>query len=274
MPKQLGVTDSIGKQAPSLPSSISADSMQERVGRVMLLVRVVDNQGIKHRIPAGTGSAFAVTTDGVMLTNKHVVELPDDAKKSLAGLGLKVVGWDLLVAFGSAPSSWRPAKIEIVSPYRDVAAIRVEREFSKPFDFAPVRLQGEEVRTWGFPSASEEIGNAMNSEAETERDQILKSKLRGDKPLDIGDVLSPAGFDLITTRGIVSAVRSGEGGEYIQTDATVHPGNSGGPLLNTKGEVIGIVSARHTKAEGTAIVLSWRAIKEDLRLVTGIRFPK
>lgn len=253
---------------------VTLDTMQDRVGRVILVVRLIDERGTKHRIPASTGSAFAVTTDGVMLTNKHVVELSEEEKTSLAALGVKVVGWDLLVAFGSAPTSWRPAKIEIMSPYRDVAAIRVDRQFGTPFVFAQERSQGEEVRTWGFPSASEEIGNEMNSEAEIERYQHLKSKLKGERPLEIADFLGSAGFDLITTRGIISAIRSGEVGEYIQTDATVHPGNSGGPLLNTKGEVIGIVSARHTKAEGTAVVLSWRAIREDLRLMPGIRFPQ
>ena len=254
-------------------TSANIDSMQDRVARVILVVRLINERGTKHRIPASTGSAFAVTTDGVMLTNKHVVEFSEEVKNSFGAIG-KVVGWDLLVAFGSSPTSWHPAKIEIMSPYRDVAAIRIDRQFVKPFAFAPDRSQGEEVRAWGFPSASEEIGNWMNSEAETERIQHLKSKIQGDRPMELGDFLGAGGFDLITTRGIISAIRSGDTGEYIQTDATIHPGNSGGPLLNTNGQVIGIVSARHTKAEGTGVVLSWRALKEDLRLVPGIRFPQ
>ncbi len=57
---------------------------------------------------------------------------------------------------------------------------------------------------------------------------------------------SPFGFDYTATAGIVSAVsRSLPDGTYvpfIQTDAAVNPGNSGGPLFNLEGEVIGINS--------------------------------
>ena len=42
------------------------------------------------------------------------------------------------------------------------------------------------------------------------------------------------------TRGVASSVRKSGGVEYIQTDAAVNPGNSGGPLFNGSGEVIGV----------------------------------
>ena len=51
------------------------------------------------------------------------------------------------------------------------------------------------------------------------------------------------------TRGIICAVGVSLDDSYyklIQTDATVNPGNSGGPLLNTRGELIGINSAKFT----------------------------
>jgi serine protease Do len=55
---------------------------------------------------------------------------------------------------------------------------------------------------------------------------------------------SPLGFESNVTAGIISAkVRDiGDFSPFIQTDVAVNPGNSGGPLLNIRGEVIGITS--------------------------------
>jgi len=62
----------------------------------------------------------------------------------------------------------------------------------------------------------------------------------GEKVIAIGN---PLGLSFSVSEGIVSAVdRAGENGVkgYIQTDAALNPGNSGGPLINTDGKVIGI----------------------------------
>ena len=66
---------------------------------------------------------------------------------------------------------------------------------------------------------------------------------------------SPYGLTNSVTTGIVSAVgRSGVGDlayqGYIQTDAAVNPGNSGGPLVNLRGEVIGITSSIMSRSGG------------------------
>jgi serine protease Do len=65
---------------------------------------------------------------------------------------------------------------------------------------------------------------------------------------------SPFGFENTATVGIVSATsRSLPDGTYvpfIQTDAAVNPGNSGGPLFNMKGEVIGINSQIYSQSGG------------------------
>ena len=71
----------------------------------------------------------------------------------------------------------------------------------------------------------------------------------GDWVLAIG---SPFGFTHTATQGIVSAVaRNLPRGDYvpfIQTDAAVNPGNSGGPLFNSKGEVIAINSQIYSRS--------------------------
>jgi serine protease Do len=65
---------------------------------------------------------------------------------------------------------------------------------------------------------------------------------------------SPFGFDNSVTSGIVSAkARALPGDNYvpfIQTDVAVNPGNSGGPLFNMKGEVIGINSQIYSRSGG------------------------
>jgi serine protease Do len=65
---------------------------------------------------------------------------------------------------------------------------------------------------------------------------------------------SPFGFENTATVGIVSATsRSLPDGTYvpfIQTDAAVNPGNSGGPLFNMRGEVIGINSQIYSRTGG------------------------
>ena len=65
----------------------------------------------------------------------------------------------------------------------------------------------------------------------------------GEPVLAIG---SPFGFDYSASAGIVSAKMRNMRGEttvpFIQTDAALNPGNSGGPLFNQKGEVVGVNS--------------------------------
>jgi serine protease Do len=63
---------------------------------------------------------------------------------------------------------------------------------------------------------------------------------------------SPFGFENTVTAGIISS-KSRDTGDYlpfIQTDAAVNPGNSGGPLINSKGEVIGINSQIISRSGG------------------------
>ena len=80
------------------------------------------------------------------------------------------------------------------------------------------------------------------------------SKLRpGEWVLAIG---SPFTFENSVTAGIVSAIGRSMPGEnnnivpFIQTDVAVNPGNSGGPLFNLNGEVVGINSQIYSRSGG------------------------
>ena len=63
----------------------------------------------------------------------------------------------------------------------------------------------------------------------------------GESVIAIGN---PVGLGTTVTKGIVSGLRGAGIGQQIQTDTPVNPGNSGGPLINNKGEVIGIVTSK------------------------------
>jgi serine protease Do len=83
--------------------------------------------------------------------------------------------------------------------------------------------------------------------------------LGDDSTAEIGDWVlafgSPFGLHRTVTQGIISAKSRGMKNlpmrqEFLQTDAAVNPGNSGGPLVNMRGEVIGINTAIETRSGG------------------------
>lgn len=70
---------------------------------------------------------------------------------------------------------------------------------------------------------------------------IQKTPTVGEDIIVIGN---PMGLQATTTRGIVSGVRNEDGSTMLQIDAPVNPGNSGGPIVNYNGEVIGVVTTK------------------------------
>jgi S1-C subfamily serine protease len=90
----------------------------------------------------------------------------------------------------------------------------------------------------------------------------------GETVLAIG---SPEGLSFSATDGIVSAVgRSGFGttGTYIQTNAQLNPGNSGGPLLNREGNVVGMNNFKIAETEGLGFALESDRIKEGINAIS------
>ena len=201
-PNRVRVSDA-GPMSPLQPGRNVIVDAVDRVGPAVVRIDTVRNAvnplgslfggGPAIRQQQGQGSGFITRSDGVVLTNAHVVDganevhvtLPDG--RSFSG---KVLGAD---------------------PLTDVAVLKV--------------VAG------GLPVAP--LGDS--------------SKVRpGEWAIAIGN---PLGLDNTVTAGIISAIQRtnaiGEGQRvpYIQTDAAVNPGNSGGPLINDRGQVIGINTA-------------------------------
>ncbi len=94
-------------------------------------------------------------------------------------------------------------------------------------------------------------------------------ELRGASEVQVGEVAiamgSPLGLQGTVTSGIVSAVREmGDWGTVIQTSAPVSPGNSGGPLLDSRGRAIGLVMSTMVGGQNVNFALPADAISRLL----------
>lgn len=84
---------------------------------------------------------------------------------------------------------------------------------------------------------------------------------QGDRIYTLG---APLGLNLTASDGMVSAIRTIEGvGLYLQITAPISPGSSGGPVLNTDGEVVGITAFYLTKGENLNFAVAISTVEAE-----------
>lgn len=172
----------------------AAKDSREAVVFIRSLTKISENP-LNRNVSSMTGSGVAISRDGYIVTNHHVIEKAEQVEVTLNN------------------NKEYKAQIVGIDPQTDLAVLKIEA------DPLPYMIFG-------------------NSD----------SLLVGEWVLAVGN---PFRLQSTVTAGIVSAKarninvledRSGIE-SFIQTDAAVNPGNSGGALINTKGELIGINTA-------------------------------
>ena len=135
---------------------------------------------------------------------------------------------------------------------RDMKTARVQLANGEVFDSVSVLAIDERrdlaiVKVAGFDLPVLELGNSDGLAV-------------GEPTVSVG---SPRSLEGTVTAGLLSSVRdSGEGFKVLQTDAAVNPGNSGGPLVNNKGQAIGVVSFKLRSAEGLNFAIPINYVRE------------
>jgi serine protease Do len=174
-----------------------------------------------RRQEVGSGSGFIVTEDGLVITNKHVVRDPE-------------ADYSVVLADGKNMR----AKVVSLDPANDLAVIQIlegESGETKPSKLPTVRFGSSKELKIGTRVIA--IGNALGEFANTVTSGIVSAVSREIEASDGNG----RNADLLTN--------------LIQTDAAINGGNSGGPLINLNGEVVGINTATATNANGIGFAI-------------------
>ena len=162
------------------------------------------------RTPTGFGSGVLVNAEGALITNAHVV------------------GEEPVVGIEFADGGAALARVLRADAGLDLALLWIEpSEVLAAGGAGNVALPPDvPYRSGPFPFLAIEGGD---------RPRV------GTEVFLVGH---PLGLSWSVTRGIVSGFRDDGNGPMIQTDAALSPGNSGGPLLDVDGHVVGIATSK------------------------------
>lgn len=211
-------------------------SQEEAIIKVVKEVSPAVVSIMKGETEGGTG--FIVSEDGMILTNKHVVLDEETEYTIFTNDGRKF-----------------SAKVLARDPIQDLAVLGIEQEKA-------VDGNGEFVLE-SFPIVK--LGDSDKLES-------------GQTVIAIGNALGE--FRNTVSVGVISGlgrkITASGGGfveileDVIQTDAAINKGNSGGPLLNLRGEVVGINTAMALEAQSIGFAIPINKAKKDIEQVKTI----
>ncbi len=186
--------------------------------------------GFRSRLEGGNhqdiGTGFIVSSDGLVVTNKHVVD--SDGK-------YKVITKD--------GKEYEVSKIS-KDPSNDLAVLKIDPSTNSSQVLQPVEMgTSDNLKVGQFVIA---IGTALGEFRNTVTTGVVSGLGRG---ITAGGVFE----------GYVEKLD-----DVIQTDAAINPGNSGGPLLNSAGQVIGINVAVASGAENIGFAIPVNTLKDAL----------
>ncbi|MCX8015755.1 MAG: trypsin-like peptidase domain-containing protein [Patescibacteria group bacterium] len=173
----------------------------------------------KKEIGGGTG--FIISSDGLILTNKHVVNDKDASYTVYLNNGTKY-----------------DAKVLALDPIDDIALIKIEAQNLKTLKLG----DSDGIKVGQTVIA---IGNALGEFRNTVSVGVVSGLSRS--------VMASDAY------GNIESIDN-----VIQTDAAINLGNSGGPLINLKGEVIGINTAIASGAENIGFAIPINRAKKAL----------
>lgn len=224
-PLTFSTNDSNGNMANFVEGTVAdvVDKVSESVVSIVTSTKSTSYFGQSYTGSAA-GTGMIVTSDGYILTNKHVI---DGASK------ITVVLDD--------GTSYTDVEVAAVDPLNDVAFLKIK----DVNNLKPVTLGDSKTVAVGQQVIA--IGNALG--------QYQNSVTAG--------IVSGTGRSLTATDSTGSV--SEELSDMIQTDAAINSGNSGGPLVNAAGEVIGINTATSGTAENMGFAIPISSVKGMLK---------